>query len=141
MFQVTDFSKNVERDVDVLLEKQPEELRRIRENREFLIKVEEEPIVDEEAEIKAFTNIDKKGRPCVVSVNLNSILKENVRGRDCFVIDHLCKMFLEMTYADLGKYRKKKKSLPFDYKWLIIIMFGLVGMFVFLIFILPMLGI
>ena len=132
-----DMKEDVGRDVDILLEKQPEELKRIRENRAFLKKVEKEPIIKEEATIDTFTDAKRQ----VVSVDINVILKDNIRNRDCFVIDHLCKMFLEMTYQDLFKFRKKKRPLPFNYMWLIIILIGLAAMFVILFVVLPMLGI
>lgn len=140
---MTDFGKqgkqkerSIERDVDILLEKQPEELKRIRENREFLKKVEKHPIPKEKAKIDTFT--DGKGR--VVSVDLNAILKDNIRSRDCFVIDHLCKMFLEMTYQDLLKFRKKKRPIPFNYLWLLIIIIGIGVLMVVVFVVLPMLG-
>jgi len=133
--------KDVARDVDVFLENQPEELKRVRENRVFLKNVEEKPIPEENAEIETFRYKKEDGKIGVSSVNLNAILKDNIRGRDVWTIDHLCKMFLEMTFEDLAKFRKKKRPLPFDLKWLIILIFAVAGFFFFAFIVLPMLGI
>jgi len=134
-------TKDVTRDVDVFLKNQPEELRKIRENRSFLREVEEKPIAEEDATVETFRYLAKDGKVGVSSVNLNAILKDNIRGRDVWTIDHLCKMFLEMTFEDHKKFRKKKRAIPFDMKWLLIIIIGCVGFLFIVLFILPMLGI
>lgn len=121
---MVELKPSVESDVDAILKGYPEELKKVRENREFLKKAKENPIPKDKAEVKIFG---------VKAVNLNAILKKNIENRSIFTVDHLCKMHYEMTLAQMLKNRKKKRPLPFDLKWLIVLIIGVPVAFIILI--------
>jgi len=60
----------------------------------------------------------------VKNINLNAILKKNIENRSIFTVDHLCKMHYEMTLAQMLKNRKKKRPMPFNLIWLVILIIG-----------------
>lgn len=107
--------QRVESEIDKLLRDYPEELKKVRENRTFLKKASEMPIPKEKAEVKVFG---------VKNINLNAILKKNIENRSIFTVDHLCKMHYEMTLAQMLKNRKKKRPMPFNLIWLVILIIG-----------------
>ena len=121
----------ISKDVDVLLQGRPEELKRIQENRAFSEKFENNPVKGNAANIDAFGK----------NVNINAIIKANLENRSIYTVNSLCDMFLSWRLEQLKKYLAKKRALDFNYTWLIIlIIIGLGGMMFFLFFILPRLG-
>ena len=121
----------ISKDIDVLLEDKPEELKRIQENRAFASNFEMKPVKESHANVKAFGK----------NVNINAILKANLENRSIYTVNSLCDMFLSWRLEQLKKYLSKKKTLDFNYAWLIIlIIIGLGGLFFFIIYILPRLG-
>ena len=121
----------ISKDIDLLLEDRPEELKRIQENRAFAIDFEKKPVKESHANVKAFGK----------NVNINAILKANLENRSIYTVNSLCDMFLSWRLEQLKKYLSKKKTLDFNYAWLIIlIIIGLGGLVFFLVYIMPRLG-
>ena len=106
---------DVHEDIDALLMDKPEELANVHEHRQFLQDIENEPITDEQAQVRVFG---------VKSVNLNAILKKNVLNRSIFTVDELCEMFLAMTIEKMVKYQKKKRTMGFDMMWMVLLIIG-----------------
>ena len=121
----------VRKDIDVLLEGRPEELKRIQENRAFAEKFAEHPIKESDANVNA----------CGKSINVNAILKANLENRSIYTVNSLCDMFLSWRLEQLKKYLSKKKTLDFNYTWLLVlIIICVAGLVFFLVFIMPRLG-
>lgn len=117
--------------VDDTLKNKPESLRRIIGNREFKKKLREF-CVDPESE-----NVSVFG---VKNVNLNAILKNNLWDRSIFTTDKLCRMFLSYTLEQMKKYEKKKRVVPLNMLWIVLLMFGVIAVVMVVIFLLPHLG-
>lgn len=117
--------------VDDTLKNKPESLRRIIRNREFKKKLREF-CVDPESE-----NVSVFG---VKNVNLNAILKNNLWDRSIFTTDKLCRMFLSYTLEQMKKYEKKKRVVPLNMLWIVLLMFGVIAVVMVVIFLLPHLG-
>ena len=112
---MVELKPDVEDDVDKVLQGYPEELKKVRENREFLKRTKEHPIPKDKAKVIVFG---------VKAVNLNAILKKNIENRSIFTVDHLCAMHYEMTLAQMLKNRKKKRPISFDMWWLVLLIIG-----------------
>lgn len=117
--------------IDDVLKNKPEDLKRVINNRRFKVKIRKKK-VDETAE-----NIPVFG---VKNVNINAILKDNLWDRSIFTTDKLCRMFLSYTLEQMKKYERKKRAVPLNMLWIILIMFGVVIAIVLVLFLLPMLG-
>ena len=107
----------IEDQIDALFKGKPETLKKVKENREFKTFIKENKVSPEYENTMVFG---------VKSVNYNAILKDNIQDHSVFTIDKLCRMFRNMTYEQLKKYQHKKRSVPFNMIWLLIIMFGVV---------------
>jgi hypothetical protein len=76
----------------------------------------------------------------VKNVNINAILKDNLLDRSIFTTDKLCRMFLSCTLDQLKKYEKKKRAVPMNMLWILMLMFGVIIVVLVVIFLLPQLG-
>jgi len=116
--------KNIDKQIDkVLFKDHPDELRKIQDNKDFIKKIEDEPIPMDVASIPVFGT----------SVDFNAILKDNIWNRS---VDMLCDMFLHMNIERMKKYQAKKRKLPSNILWLmLILMFVGVGIIVLILFI------
>jgi len=125
--------ENVSRDkiIDNILQDHPEVLKKVKTNRRFKKKVRENKIIPEEETIQVFG---------VKSVNVNAILKENLYDRSMWTIDKLCRMYNSMTLEQLKKYERKKRVVPLNMLWIILVMIGVVVVILILLFLLPRLG-
>jgi len=112
-----------------MLKDRPEDLRRIRDNRKFISFISENEVTSKEAEVSVFG---------VKSVNINAILKDNIHNHTEFTIDKLCRMYRSMLYEQLKKYQRKKRNIPFNMFWLLIIVFGVIFAILIILFLLPM---
>lgn len=112
-------------DVDQLFTDRPVELRKIRDNQRFIKEIEDKPLPVEVASIPVFGT----------SVDFNAILKDNIWNRSAYTVDMLCDMFLSMNIARMKKYQAKKRKLPMNILWLIIILAAVgVGIIVLILF-------
>lgn len=118
--------------VDEILKGNPDALKLRRDNRDFISKIEENQIKPEKETIKVFG---------VKSVNVNAILKDNIWNRSIFTTDKLCRLFLGCTLEQLKKYSKKKRQVPVNMLFLLIILFGVVIAVIVVVFLLPQLGV
>lgn len=110
----------VEDDIDQLFSDRPMELKKIRDNQKFIQKIEEKPLPVEVASIPVFGT----------SVDFNAILKDNIWNRSAYTVDMLCDMFLHMNIERMKKYQAKKRKMPKNIIWLLLILM-LVGVAVF----------
>lgn len=117
---------DVRDDIDYLLDDSPGDLKRIQENRAFIRKAKTKPIPEEDAKVKVFG---------VKSVNLNAILKKNIEGRNITTVDHLCKMYLDMTIEQRQKYQRRRRKVPFNLLFILLLAIGAaVGLMILLFF-------
>ena len=100
----------VEEDVDRLFKDRPVELKKIRDNQEFIKEIEDKPLPQSVASIPVFGT----------SVDFNAILKDNIWNRSAYTVDMLCDMFLSMNIERMKKYQAKKRKLPMNIIWLIV---------------------
>ena len=122
----------IEDQIDALFKGKPGVLKKVKENRDFITYIKENKIAPGHDKTLIFG---------VKSVNYNAILKDNIRDHSVFTFDKICRMFRNMTFEQLKKYQHKKRSVPFNMIWLLIIMFGVaVAVLVFL-FLVPKLGV
>lgn len=105
-------NKNVESIVDNLFQDDPVELHKIKDNQEFFKKVEDKPLSMDVVSIPVFGT----------SVDFNAILKENLWDRTAYFVDMMCDGFAHMTVEQLKKYLAKKRKLPMNIIWLLIIL-------------------
>jgi len=117
--------------VDGLLSRTPPELEQVNENLDFIRQIKENPIESGEAEIDVFG---------FETVDISSILKMNIWNRSIFTVDKLSKLFLKMTFEQQKKYLAKKRPLDFNWTWILLMLLGLVGAVLVIIFLLPRLG-
>src|SRR6056297_2192631 len=73
--------------------------------------------------------------------DINMILKGNYWGRTIYTTDEICKRFLKWTTEKQQKYLRKKKPLDFDWTWILLLVFGGIGALLFIVFLLPRLGV
>ena len=117
--------ENVGDDIDQLFKDQSVELKKIRDNQEFIREIEDKPLPVEVASIPVFGT----------SVDFNAILKDNIWNRSAYTVDMLCDMFLHMNIKRMLKYEAKKRKLPMNILWLmIILMFVGVGVIILILF-------
>ena len=124
--------RNVENQVDKLLVERPEALKRVKDNRKFIQTIRNQKIKNSHANVKVFG---------VKNVNLNAILKDNIWNRSIFTTDKLCRMFLGCTLEQLKKYEKKKRAVPMNMIWIIILIFGIIIVILIVVFLLPRIGV
>ena len=118
-------SSSVEEHVDSLFKDRQTELKKIRDNKEFIQKIERHPVPVDHARISVFGT----------SVDFNSILKDNIWNRSAYTVDMLCDMFLHMNIERMKKYQAKKRKIPMNILWLMLIMiFVGVGVIVLILF-------
>lgn len=118
-------SVSAEDGVDKLFENRPVELKKIRDNQKFIREIEEKPLPHDVASIPVFGT----------SVDFNAILKDNIWNRSAYTVDMLCDMFLHMNIARMKKYQAKKRKVPMNIIWLmIILMLAGVGIIVLILF-------
>ena len=122
---------NIEDQIDKLFANRPDTLRKVKENREFIHKIKNYRIKSDSEKVKVFGG---------KSVNLNAILKNNIYNYTAFVIDNICNLHANMTYEQLKKYIRKKRAVPMNMIWILIIMFGVIVAILVIIFLLPQLG-
>lgn len=122
---------NIENRIDRLLSDKPEALQRVKDNRRFKKRIRFRRIQPSHENVKVFG---------VKNVNINAILKDNLWDRSIFTTDKLCRMFLSMTLEQLKKYEKKKRSVPLNMMWIIMIMIGVVVAILVALFLLPRIG-
>ena len=115
----------VEDDVDQLFKDRPAELKKITDNQKFLKEIEEKPLPVDVASIPVFGT----------SVDFNAILKDNIWNRSAYTVDMLCDMFLHMNIEKMKKYQAKKRKIPMNIIWLMIILMLVgVGVIVLILF-------
>jgi len=73
--------------------------------------------------------------------DINMILKGNYWGRTIYTTDEICKLFLKWTIEKQKKYLRKKNALDFDWTWILLLVFGGIGALLFIVFLLPRLGV
>lgn len=122
---------NIESKIDQLLRDKPEALKRVKDNRRFKKRIREEKIAKSHEDVQVFG---------MKNVNINAILKDNLWDRSIFTTDKLCRMFLGCTLEQLKKYERKKRAVPMNMLWIILIMFGVVAVILVVLFLLPRLG-
>jgi len=122
---------NINRKIDELLKDSPETLKKVRDNRRFKKRIRFRRVVPKYDNVKVFG---------VKSVNINAILKDNLWDRSIFTTDKLCRMFLSMTLEQLKKYEKKKRAVPLNMLWIVLLMIGVVVAILVVLFLLPRLG-
>jgi len=125
--------ENISRDkiIDNILQDHPEVLKKVKTNRRFKKKVRENKIIPEKENVRVFG---------VKSVNVNAILKENLYDRSMWTIDKLCRMYNSMTLEQLKKYERKKRVVPLNMLWIVMVMIGVVVVILVILFLLPRLG-
>ena len=115
----------VEDDVDQLFKDRTVELKKIKDNQKFIKEIEDKPLLHEVASIPVFGT----------SVDFNAILKDNIWNRSAYTVDMLCDMFLHMNIERMKKYLAKKRKLPTNIIWLLIILAAAgVGVIVLILF-------
>lgn len=123
---------DLEKSVDEILSDRPDALKLRRDNRNFINKLETHKIKTTHETVKVFG---------VKDVNVNAILKDNIWNRSIFTTDKLCRMFLGCTLEQLKKYEKKKRQVPLNLLYLLIIMMGIGIAVIVMLFLLPQLGV
>jgi len=126
---MTEYSINNQ--IDEMLKDKPEALKRVKNNRRFKKHIRVRRVAPEKENITVFG---------VKNVNVNAILKDNILDRSIFTTDKLCRMFLSCTLEQLKKYERKKRAVPLNMMWIIMIMFGVVAVILVVLFLLPRLG-
>jgi len=122
---------NIDDSIDNILKDRPEALKQVKNNRRFKKRISNKRVHPDNENVKVFG---------VKNVNLNAILKDNLWDRSIFTTDKLCRMFLSMTLEQLKKYERKKRAIPLNMLWIIMIMIGVVVVILVVLFLLPRLG-
>lgn len=116
---------NAEDEVDQLFKDRPVELKKIKDNQNFIKEIEDKPLPHVVASIPVFGT----------SVDFNAILKDNIWNRSAYTVDMLCDMFLHMNIERMKKYEAKKRKIPMNIIWLMVIMMAVgVGVIVLILF-------
>ena len=117
---------NMDETIDQLLFKDnPIELKKIKDNKKFIAEIEQNPLPHDVASIPVFGT----------SIDLNAINKENIWDRTAYFVDMACDTFAHMTIEQLKKYLAKKRKLPMNIIWLMIILMLVgVGVIVLILF-------
>ncbi len=121
----------IEDKIDKILEGKPEALKRVRDNRMFIKTIKNQKVKKDKENVKVFG---------VRDVNINAILKDNIWNRSIFTTDKLCRLFLGANLEQLKKYEKKKRIMPMNFGWILLLMVGIVIAILVLIFLLPKIG-
>jgi len=123
--KVDETQDEVDAAIDKLLQNNPVELKKIKDNKIFLKKIEEHPIPVDVASIPVFGT----------SVDLNAILKNNIWDRTAYFVDMMCDDYAHMTLENLKKYLAKKRKIPNNILWLLLILMLVgVGVIVLILF-------
>lgn len=122
---------NIDDKIDDILSDKPEALRKVKDNRRFKKRIRFRRVVPEHEDISVFG---------AKSVNINAILKDNLWDRSIFTTDKLCRMFLSATLEQLKKYERKKRTVPLNMMWIVLLMIGVVITVLVVLFLLPRLG-
>lgn len=122
---------NVEKDIDKILSDRPEALQRVKDNRRFKKRIKFRRVVPKNENVKVFG---------VKNVNINAILKDNIWDRSIFTTDKLCRMFLSCSLEQLKKYERKKRVVPLNMMWIVLIMVAVVIVVLIILFLLPRFG-
>lgn len=131
MTEIPDEGKSestLEDKVDNILSSRPEALRKVKDNRAFVKKLKTKKVKDEHDNVQVYGYID---------VPINAILKDNIWNRSIFTTDKLCRMHLGATLEQLKKYEKKKRGVPLNFLWIILLILGITIVIVVIIFLLP----
>jgi len=117
--------KNINDEVDYLFKDKPNELKKIRDNQQFINEIQEKPLSEDLSMVPVFGT----------SVSFNNILKKNIWDRSIYTVDMLCDTFVSMTYEQLKKYMAKKRTMPLNILWLLLILMGVgVGVIILVLF-------
>lgn len=122
---------NLDQQIDEMLKDKPEALKRVKDNRLFKKRIRFRRVAPEHENVEVFGG---------KSVNINAILKDNLWDRSIFTTDKLCRMFLSMTLEQLKKYERKRRVVPLNMMWIILIIIGVVAVLLVVMFLLPRLG-
>jgi len=117
-----------EYNIDEILQDKPEALKRVKDNRRFKKRIRVRRVAPSHENVKVFG---------VKNVNVNAILKDNIWDRSIFTTDKLCRMFLSATLEQLKKYEKKKRAIPLNMLWILLIIFGVIVVILVVLFLLP----
>lgn len=129
-----DFSKDadVTEQIDNILNESPSEIKKVKENLQFMSDVQEGNIPRGEEVVAVFG---------VETFDLHDIFKDNVWDRSIFTTDSIVNMCIETSIEKMKKYLPKKTKKPFEYWWLILLLIiGVGAVLVIILFLLPMLG-
>lgn len=111
--------------IDQMMHDNPVELKKIKDNKIFLKEIEAHPLPVEVVSIPVFGT----------SVDLNAILKNNLWDRTAYFVDMMCDGFAHMTLEQLKKYLEKKRKMPMNIIWLMIILAAVgVGVVILILF-------
>lgn len=125
--------------IDTLLQKKKEvtggqlehsQMQKAYSNVVFRNKVKEAPIMTDKYKRKIFGEY----------INLQPYLNMRMWPRGIYTTDKLLRLDASAGMEFLKRYLAKKRTLPFNMWWLLIIMFGVVGAVFVVIFLLPQLG-
>jgi len=75
------------------------------------------------------------------TININPYIEQRVWPRSIYVTDKLVRLAMKARYEQLKKYLAKKRTVSMNMIWLIILLFGAVGVIMVIIFLLPKLGV
>ena len=123
---------NIESQVDQMLAGKPESLKKVKDNRRVKKRIRVRRVSKEAENVPVFGAKD---------VNVNAILKDNLWDRSIFTTDKLCRMFLSCTLEQLKKYERKKRSVPLNMLWIVLLMVAVVAVVIVVLLVLPSLGV
>ena len=123
---------NIESQVDQMLAGKPESLKKVKDNRRVKKRIRVRRVSKEAENVPVFGAKD---------VNVNAILKDNLWDRSIFTTDKLCRMFLSCTLEQLKKYERKKRSVPMNMLWIVLLMVAVVAVVIVVLLVLPSLGV
>jgi len=104
-----------------------EGVKKVLENVKFIQKVEEKPL-ENDVRVKVFG---------VEYISFTDFLRSRIWTRGIYTTDKLVRLGYGSGLEFLKRYLKKKRTVPFNLLWLIIIMFGVVAAILVIIFLLP----
>lgn len=129
---MTEFDmEDINMQIDEALKNKPDALKKTMANRQFKKKIRDKKINPD------YENVNVFG---VKNVNINAILKDNLWDRSIFTTDKLCRMFIGCTLDQLKKYEKKKRAVPLNMLWILMLMFGVIIVVLVVVFLFPRLG-
>ena len=121
--------ENLDKKIDDILNRNPSEVKKVAENLTFLDNVQKNNIPKGKKTVTAFG---------VETFDLHDIFKDMIWDRSIFTTDSIVNMCVETSIERMKKYLPKKTRMTFQYWWIILlIMMGVVGVFLFIVFLLP----